>query len=235
MPPDPTALIERLTRFDTPTICNAIEVAQGQRGFGGFTRRTMHWSGPPDHRIAGFARTAKIASCTPPDETTDAVRALRMDYFRSMALGPRPAIAVIADEDDDAALGAWWGEVHAMVHENVFSLSGAVTNGLMRDLGDMPTGFPVLAGAIGPSHGFVHVREIGTPVSIFGMEVRQGDLVHADRHGAVVIPDDVLGDLEMAIDTLLRSEAIILDPLREGKVSMEQFERLWAQFERART
>ena len=54
-------------------------------------------------------------------------------------------------------------------------------------------GFPVLAGSIGPSHGFVHVVEIGTPVNIKGMRVAQGELIHADRHGALsflmIIPD----------------------------------------------
>jgi regulator of RNase E activity RraA len=121
------------------------------------------------------------------------------------------------------------------VHAHVFGLEGAVTNGIMRDLGDMPDGFPVLAGGIGPSHGFVHIREIGTPVTIFGMQVNEGDLIHADRHGAVAIPAEVLPKLDAAIETLLRSEKIILDPLRSGTVDFERFEDLWAQFEKART
>ena len=236
MTPDKrNALIERLTGFDTPTVCNAIEVAQGRRGFGGFTHRTMHWSGEPDQRIVGYARTARIAGRTAPEEPTDVIRESRMDYFRSMASGPRPGIAVVEDMDGDAAIGAWWGEIHAHVHSKVFGLAGAVTNGVMRDLGDMPDDFPVLSGAIGPSHGFVHVREIGMPVQVFGMTVREGDLVHADRHGAVVVPPDAQASLETALGVLVKSEAIILDPLKEGPVSLEQFESLWAQFESART
>ena len=229
------ALIEQLRAFDTPTICNAIEVAHGQRGFSGFTHRTMHWSGAPAARIVGFARTARIAGRTPPTEPKDELRARRMAYFRSMAAGPRPALAVIEDEDGDAAIGAWWGEIHAQLHAHVFGLEGAVTNGLMRDLGDMPDAFPVLAGGVGPSHGFVHVREIGTPVTVFGMDVREGDLIHADRHGAVAIPAEVLPTLEDAIKTLITSEDIILGPIKEGPVDMQRFETLWAAFERART
>lgn len=105
----------------------------------------------------------------------------------------------------------------------------------MRDLGDMPDDFPVLAGAIGPSHGLVHVRDIGMPVQVFGMTVREGDLIHADRRGAVVIPADVHDNLEAALDILQNSEAIILGPLKEGPVDLEQFEDLWVQFEKART
>ena len=229
------ALIERLRDFDTPTVCNAIEVAQGRRGFDGYTHRTMHWTGEIDRRVVGYARTARIAGRTAPHEAADVIRDRRLAYFRSMADGPRPGIAVVEDMDGDAALGAWWGEIHAQIHSKVFKLEGAVTNGVMRDLGDMPDGFPVLAGAIGPSHGFVHVREIGTPVQVFGMTVREGDLVHADRHGAVTIPTDVQGRLEAALGILQKSEAIILDPLKGGTVGFEYFEELWSQFERART
>lgn len=233
-PKDQTALVTRLRRHDTPTICNAIEMARGRRGFSGFTHRTMIWAGDPDDRIVGFARTARIAGKTPPTDPPDVLRARRMAYFRAMADGPRPGIAVIEDMDGEAAIGAWWGEVHAQVHRVVFDLDGAVTNGVMRDLGDLPPGFPVLAGSVGPSHGFVHVHDIGTPVRIFGMEVREGDLIHADRHGAVAIPAEVMGDLGAALDRLLAAEAIILDPLKVGPVDAESFATLWAAFERAR-
>ena len=234
-PADTDALIARLRTHDTPTVCNAIEVAQGRRGFDGFTRRTMTWTGPADARVVGFARTARIAGRTPPDEPPEVLRARRMDYFRAMAAGPRPGVAVLEDVDGDAALGAWWGEIHARLHQEVFGLSGAVTNGVVRDLGDLPDGFPVLAGSVGPSHGFVHVRDIGTPVDIFGMTVRDGDLVHADRHGAVAIPAGVLPGLAPALDRLLASEAIVLDALSAGPLDMRAFEDVWAKFERART
>lgn len=234
-PTDSAALIARLKTHDTPTICNAIEVAQGQRGFSGFTHRTMTWAGPPDLRIVGFARTARIAGRCPPGEAATDIRARRMAYFRAMAAGPRPGIAVIEDLDGDAALGAWWGEIHGQIHRRVFGLDGAVTNGVVRDLGDMPADFPVLAGSVGPSHGFVHVVDTGSPVQVFGMTVAEGDLVHADRHGAVCIPPGVLALLDSALDRLLASEDIILGPLKSGTLDLGAFERLWAQFEKART
>ncbi|MBY4894007.1 RraA family protein [Rhodobacteraceae bacterium N5(2021)] len=228
-------LAARLRACDTPTVCNAIEVAQGRRGFAGFTRATMHWSGDRHTRILGFARTAHIAGREAPSEPPDVLRARRMAYFRAMAEGPRPGVAVVEDMDGDAALGAWWGEVHAAVHGSVFGLSGAVTNGLMRDLGDLPASFPVLAGGIGPSHGFVHVHQIGEPVEIFGLRVAQGDLIHADCHGALVIPPEVLPDLGAALDKLEQSEGLVLGPIKDGPVSFEAFEAHWAAFEKART
>lgn len=229
------ALLAKLTEFDTPTICNAIEVAQGRRGFDGFTKRTMHWTDSTSKRIVGYARTAKIASAAPSEEDPAMVRERRRGYFRHMAAGPRPGICVIEDVDGGDARGAWWGEVHSYVHRDVCGLAGAVTNGLMRDLGDLAPGFPVLAGGIGPSHGFVHVRDFGGTVDVFGATVRDGDLIHADCHGMVVIPDDVLAALPDAISVLMRSEAIVLNPIKNGPVDIDQFEELWAQFEAART
>ncbi|UWQ19116.1 RraA family protein [Jannaschia sp. M317] len=233
--PDIPALIARLQTCDTPTVCNAIEVAQGRRGFSGFTHRTVQWAGDPDARIVGFARTARISGNLPPTAPTEEIRARRMAYFEAMNSGARPGVAVIEDLDGDAALGAWWGEVHAQIHKNVFALGGAVTNGVMRDLGDIPDGFPILAGSVGPSHGFVHVHDIGTPVTVFGMRVAQGDLIHADRHGAVCVPVDVIPLLQDALDRLFAAEAVVLDAVGNGPVDFETFKDLWAKFEKART
>ena len=127
------ALLARMRGCDTPTICNAIEVAQGQRGFSGFTHRTIAWAGGDNDRIVGFARTASIAGNAPPKDPPEVIRARRMEYFEHMSSGLRPGVAVIEDMDGDAALGAWWGEVHAQVHSRVFGLCGAVTNGVLRD------------------------------------------------------------------------------------------------------
>ncbi|NKB26235.1 MAG: hypothetical protein GKR99_01185 [Rhodobacteraceae bacterium] len=105
----------------------------------------------------------------------------------------------------------------------------------MRDLDVIDDGFPVLAGSIGPSHGFVHVVEIGTPVNIMGMRVAQDELIHADRHGALVIPAEVLPELKQAIDTVISCEAIVLEPARAPGFNIDKLEEAWARFEAART
>jgi len=151
-----------------------------------------------------------------------------------MASGPRPAIAVVEDLDGADAIGAYWGEINTTVHKG-FGLAGALTNGVMRDLGDLPDGFPVIAGAIGPSHGFVHVREIGTEVTIFGMTVADRDLVHADCHGALVIPKGYEIQLEQAIHKLLETEKIVLNAAQADGFDFAKFEAAWSAFEKART
>lgn len=229
-----TELLTLLRSVDTPTVCNAIEVVEGKRGFDRFTRGTVLCSDPAAGAIVGYARTAKIAALAPTTEAADVIRARRMAYYRHMSEGPRPAIAVVEDLDGADAIGAYWGEINTTVHKGL-GLSGALTNGVMRDLGDLPDGFPVIAGSVGPSHGFVHVREVGTPVTVFGLEIADGDLVHADRHGAVVIPADYVPDLEQAVHKLLDTERLILEPARKPGFDFPQFEAAWALFEQART
>ncbi|MFV2052146.1 RraA family protein [Aliiroseovarius sp. YM-037] len=229
-----TALLELLRSVDTPTVCNAIEVAQGKRGFDAFTRGTMLCSAPSEPAVVGYATTAKIAALAPPDEAPEVIRERRMAYYGQMAEAPQPSVAVIEDVDYPDCIGAYWGEINTTVHKG-FGMSGALTNGVMRDLGDLPEGFPVIAGSVGPSHGFVHVRELNTPVNILGMTVRPGDLVHADRHGAVVVPEDVIGVLGGAITKLLETEKLVLDPAREDGFDFAAFEAAWAAFEKART
>ena len=228
------SLLDLLKSVDTPTVCNAIEVAQGKRGFDAFTRGTMLCSDPVGGAMVGYARTAKIAAVHPPVEAPDVIKARRMDYYRHMSEGPRPAVTVVEDVDFPNCIGAYWGEINTTVHKG-FGISGALTNGVMRDLGDLPKGFPVVAGSIGPSHGFVHVKEIGTQAEIFGLTVKDGDLIHADRHGALVIPTEVIPDLEAAIHKLLDTERLVLEPARAAGFDFEAFEKAWGAFENART
>jgi regulator of RNase E activity RraA len=230
----PDALLTLLRKVDTPTVCNAIEVVEGKRGFNQFTRGTMLSSAPEEGAIVGYARTAKISAIAPPSEPADVIKSRRMDYYRHMASGPRPALAVVEDIDGHEAIGAYWGEINPNIHKG-FGLSGALTNGVMRDLGDLPEGFPVIAGSVGPSHGFVHVTEIATPVTIFGLTIADGDLVHADRHGALVVPADVVGALAAGIQKLIDTESIILDAAKAPDFDFEKFELAWQAFEKSRT
>lgn len=72
-------LLELLRSVDTPTVCNAIETAQGKRGFSAFTRGTMQAS-DPDGVMVGYAVTAQIAALAPPSEDPETIRARRMAY-----------------------------------------------------------------------------------------------------------------------------------------------------------
>lgn len=228
------ALFDILRSVDTPTVCNAIEAAQGKRGFNNFTKGTMITSAPEERTLVGYALTAKIAASAAPKEPANEIKKRRMAYYKYMAEGQQPSVAVIEDCDYPNCVGAFWGEINTTVHKG-FGISGVVTNGVVRDLGDLPTGFPVIAGSVGPSHAFVHVKSFGTPVSVFGLSVEQGDLIHADRHGALVIPTEVIPSLQHAIETLIATERLVLDPAKQPEFDFESFTKAWAEFEAART
>ncbi len=156
-----------------------------------------------------------------------------MAYYKAMHDATKPAVAVIEDLDHPDCIGAYWGEINTTVHKG-FGLAGALTNGVVRDLGDLPEGFPVIAGSVGPSHGFVHIRSIGQPVRIFGMSVLHGDLIHADRHGAVVVPTEVVPVLAGSIAKLHATERLIQDPARASGFDFDTFRSAWDRFEKAR-
>ena len=227
-------LLKLLQSVDTPTVCNAIEVAQGKRGFSQFTRGTMISSDPEGGAMVGYAKTAKIAALEPPKENNDIIKERRMNYYRYMSEIHGPTVVVIEDLDFPNCIGAYWGEINTKVHKG-FGLSGALTNGVMRDLGDLAEEFPVVAGSIGPSHGFVHVREIDTPVNVFGLTVSPGNLIHADRHGAVVVTNEVIPILKDSINKLFASERLILNPAEKTEFTFDDFKRAWEDFEKSRT
>ena len=228
------AMLDVLRSVDTPTVCNAIEAVQGKRGFNNFTKSTMVASAPDEKAVVGYALTAKVAASAAPQEPADETKKRRMAYYKYMAEGQQPSVAVIEDCDFPNCVGAFWGEINTTIHKG-FGVSGVVTNGVVRDLGDLPSGFPVIAGSVGPSHAFVHVKTFGTPVSIFGLAVEQGDLIHADRHGALVIPAEITSSLKNAIETLIATERLILDPANQPGFDFEAFTEAWTEFEEART
>jgi regulator of RNase E activity RraA len=227
-------LLKLLKSVDTPTVCNAIEAAQGKRGFNNFTKGTMITSAPEEKAVVGYALTAKVSAASPPQGPENEIKKRRMAYYKYMAEGQRPSVAVIEDCDYPDCVGAFWGEINTTVHKG-FGVSGVVTNGVVRDLGDLPAKFPVIAGSIGPSHAFVHVREFATTVSVFGLTVSEGDLVHADRHGALVIPSEVIPLLQRAIEKLIATEKLVLGPAGDPDFNFETFVDAWADFEAART
>lgn len=223
-----------LSKVDTPTVCNAIEVAEGKRGFNQYTRRTVMPADPALPAFFGYAKTARISAINPPAEPGKTVKARRMAYYRYISEPPAPRTVVIEDIDHEQAVGAYWGEVNTTVHKGL-GVSGALTNGLMRDLGDLAPDFQVLAGGVGPSHAFAHVIEIDTAVTVFGLTVSPGDFVHADRHGAVIVPPEIILRLQDAIAKMQAGEQLVLGPAREPGFDFTRFEKAWDAFEKART
>ena len=106
-------------------------------------------------------------------------------------------------------------------------VAGTLTNGVLRDLGMLDPGYQVIAGSVGPSHAFVHVTDLDVPVTVFGMAVKPGDLIHADCHGGVVIPAAQIEQMPAAIDIVLRKEVPILTAARAPGFTVEKLRAAW--------
>jgi len=223
-------LLTRLAEADTPTVCNALELVVPERRAKGFTTRPFVVAFPTLAPIVGLARTATIRAREPSSRAPAEAKALRLDYHRYVAADALPTVAVIQDLDDPPGFGAFWGEVNSAVHKGLGCL-GCITNGSIRDLDLLAPGFQLLAGSVGPSHAWVHLEAFGCDVEVHGMTVRHGDLVHADRHGAVVIPAEAASRLPEAIELCGRREAPILAAARAPGFTVEKLAAAWAEAE----
>jgi regulator of RNase E activity RraA len=212
--------LEFLRSIDTPTVCNLVEMVAPERRGAFYTVKHLHCPFPDLPPMVGFAKTVTIRSkdAIPLDAS---YTQRRLDYLDYVAAEPRPSIMLIEDLDGEhVGYGAFWGEVQSNVHKALGCL-GTVTNGSVRDIPQIPQGFQMLAGSIGPSHAYVHVVEVGCAVNIHGMAAESGDLIHADRHGAVVVPANKVTPMKAALDTLSKREARIIAAARAPGASAE--------------
>lgn len=206
-------LIESLLSWDVPTISNAIElfaVRPRTEGFADHSIREIIASGVT---TIGNAVTATISSLTPacPDEQERLLR----KYYELVRDTGKPAIAVIQDIDS-SVLGSFWGEVSASMHLAMGCI-GVITNGGVRDLTELKRlGFRCWASSILVSHGYVHLTSVGKPVAVGGLVISSGDIVAADQHGVLRIPNEVLTDLPSACEYASSAENPVLDPCRKA-------------------
>ncbi len=208
-----------LRALDTPTVCNALELVNPERRGTGFTSEPMFCLDPSLQPLVGYAKTLTIRSTEPPQGNP---LKSRLEYYRQLVADPQPAIAVIQDLDGArAGFGSFWGEVNSNIHRGL-GCAGVITDGSTRDVDDIAPGFQILARKVVPSHAWVHPVEIGGPVEVFGMAVSAGDLVHADRHGAVVVPHEVARQVPAAAALVGRREAVILEACAEPGFSVER-------------
>lgn len=215
------ALRTALQAYDTPTICNALEITSPERRGYGYNVEPLVCTRPELPPMVGIARTAGIRAAHPSDLRGKAARALSDAYYAYIDQGPKPSITVIADLDgSQRGYGSFWGEVNSNIHCGFGSL-GVITDGSVRDLPDIAEGFQMLADRVGPSHAFVHLVDFGAPVTVAGMRVRSGDLIHADQHGAVMIPASAAEQVAAAADKIARQERVIITAAQQPGFDIE--------------
>ena len=215
-------ILEGLKVLDTPTVCNALEVVDPNRRTRGFNVRPFVCAHPELPSVVGYVRTARIRATHKPEKPMDAE-----GYYKYIAEdGPLPSVVVIQDIDEIPGYGAFWGEVNTNVHYGLGCL-GLITNGCIRDIPDSQENFQMLAGMINPSHAWVHVVDWGTPVTIHGMDVEDGNLIHADMHGAVVIPSTSAKEVIEEAKKIAAKESILIQASQKPGFNMDRLREAW--------
>ena len=222
--------LDALVAFDTPTICNALERLAPDLQGRGYTTRPFVCGFPQLKPVIGYARTATIRSAYPLGLSAPAQRALQDDYYRYIDAGPRPSIVVIQDLDDPPGRGAFWGEVQSAIHVGL-GARGLITNGSVRDLDQWAPGFQFLAGSVAPSHAYAKPVGFGEEVQVFGLRMHPGDLLHADRHGTVIVPPSLVREIPSAAREIMAREARILAVARGPACTAEKLVAVFDQLD----
>lgn len=217
-----------LKNFDTPTICNALELIDDSRRDSGYTRFNVTAVNVAAGPVVGLALTATMRSERPSGLSASQLRQARLDYYEYMYTDMGgPKICVMHDADGpDAVHGPFWGEFNTRIHR-AMGFRGVVTDGCVRDVRKLPTDVLLLARGLRPSHANMHIVSYGEPVAVFGMEVSHGDVVHADEHGAVAFPAKLVDEIAIKAKEFIAREAPIMAACGEGGLTLTELSRLY--------
>src|SRR5664279_599626 len=209
-----------LAQYDTPTICNAIELFEVRPRNQGYMDARIRACFPEMPPAVGYASTATMR-CAFPRQEGDIYGSLDEQATLFSTL-PGPPIVVFQDLDDPA-VAATFGEVMCSTYR-AFGAAGIVTSGAARDLDQVRRlGFPAFSNGAICSHGYSHIVDLHRTVRVGGLTIQPGDLLHADANGVATIPLEIAGAVADAAVELVAAEAILLDYLKSGAVDVPAF------------
>ena len=215
------ATLAKLRKYDTPTICNIIElfdVVPRNRGYMDSRIKACFPEFPP---MVGFACTAAFRSDAPP-AGGDAYGSIEKQLAMFAEL-PGPAVVVFQDLDDPP-VAATFGEVMCSTYQAYGSV-GLITSGGGRDLDQVRAiGYAAFTGGTICSHGYCHMLHLGLPVRVGGLMVAQGDLLHGDTNGVTAIPTRIAAAVADIGDEFIAAEKVMLDYVRgKGPKTVDGF------------
>lgn len=211
------AICTALQQYDTPTVCNVIEMFGVQPYTSGFMDKSIRAAYPSLPPAVGFAATATCRTAAP-KRAGDAYHHLTQQVERFGELSGPPV--VVFQDLDAPPVAATFGEIMCTTYQ-AFGAVGLVTNGPGRDLEQVARlNFPVFTDGAVASHGYIHILDVHTPVRVGGLVVNPDDLIHADLNGVAVIPRAVAERLPDACAEFVAAEQIILRALREPGVTI---------------
>jgi len=217
MPGTTSSILAKLATFDTPTICNLIELFDIRPRNSGFMDARIKACFPEMAPIVGFAATATFRASGPPRHG-DSYGSIA-DQVERFAELTGPPIVVFQDLDDPV-VAATFGEVMCTTYQ-AFGAIGLITSGAGRDLDQVrEIGFPVFTSGTVAAHGYCHTPNVHVPVHVGGLVIYPDDLLHADRNGVTTIPRDIASEVAGIGDEFVAAEGVVLEAMRDGPVSV---------------
>jgi regulator of RNase E activity RraA len=212
--------LKLLAQYDTPTICNTIELFAVRPRSAGYMDARIRACFPEMPPAVGYASTATMR-CAFPHREGDVYGTLNEQVARFSEL-PGPVIVVFQDLDDPA-VAATFGEIMCTTYQ-AFGAAGLVTSGAARDLDQVRRlGFPAFSNGAICSHGYSHIVDVHRPVRVGGITVHPGDLIHADANGVTSIPIEIAAEVPQAAAEFAAAESIVLDYLRSAQPCVKGF------------
>ena len=217
-------VLEFLRQTDTCTVSNAIETFRVRMRNEGYIHNVARCLFPALPPVAGFAVTGRIRTSAPP--MAGLCYYNRTDWWRYVASAPSPKIIVMDDVDRMPGTGALFGEIHAQIARSLGCVA-YISNGSVRDVGGLDTlGFQCFAGGVSVSHSYAHVIDFGEPVEIGGQRISPGDLLHGDRHGVQIVPQEIADRLRDAVAAITAREAELIGLCQSPDFSIDKLEKM---------
>ncbi len=212
--------LDRLRKFDTCMLANAIEEFSVRLRNEGYTRPGLRCMYPDFPALLGYAVTSRVKSSNPP--VSGGSYYDRTDWWTWMEAYPSPRVAVIEDVDDHPGRAAVAGAIHSQILQKL-GCTGLITNGAVRDIPAVrDLGFSLFAADVAVSHAYVHMIDFGFPVQILGLKIEPGDLLYADCHGALSIPRQIAARLPEVAERIESHERRVIDFCRSPEFSLER-------------
>lgn len=223
------AVLDALKKFDTPTICNVLELFDARPRTAGYLDGRILPCYPKLPPMVGYACTATFQAGSPP-RSGDVYAGLG-SQVEEIAEMPGPSVVVFQDIDDPTT-SATFGEVMCTTYK-AFGAVGLITSGAGRDLDQVePLEFPCFTNGTICSHGYCQIVDLQKPVRVGGVTIYPGDLLHGDRNGVTTIPNELASALADACPSLMNAESVVLDYLKAGNVDVTGFNEARAESQR---
>ena len=203
--------LDALRRIDSPTIANAIETFKVRPRVAGYVGMDIKCIYPDLPPMVGYAITCTV------DSTTEGRVGIGFnELYKILQDAPKPAVIVMKDVGNDILHSCHAGEVMSTTMKRLGAV-GIVTDGGLRDVKEVKNlgGFHYFCSGLVVSHGNPICVSVGDTVTISGMVVKPGDLLHGDVNGVVLIPDECAAEVAAAAhETWIREGEVMRNVAR---------------------